>query len=364
MKTISVVIPTRNRVQECEELFVGLKEAVNHATTDCEVIVVDDSRPAESEKIKGLCHSYGFRFIGTDDHSVARKRNMGWMAAKGSFILFLDSDCVPEKDLITKHLETYLEDKKCGCLGDLYFFGPRTIFFRASEITPFVRPFHFARRFESTTWGPTANISFKRSELERVGGFDPTFPDRPGGEDVDLGLRITEGTQPISCNASARVGHSTSTWNTYSGNIKRFFGWGRADYHLIVKQPHRTTIDLPRIPLTFGLLLTVCTFLFVLKWDTYVLAIPFVWLVLTLVASAMIYHLERVNTPFLERLIALTYILANEVGTLYEGFTNRYWPIVLKRMNYGSGQIYGEWHEAGKRLWAQWFALAICVWLY
>ena len=361
--SMSVVIPTKDRVRECEDLFVALKEAVDYAM-NCEVIVVDDSRSAESETIKNFCQSHGFIFISTDEHSVARKRNLGWKAARGKFVLFLDSDCLPEKDLIKRHLENYSKNVSSGCLGDLYFFGPRNIFFRAAEITPFVRPFQFARKFVSTTWGPTANISFKKSELERVRGFDPTFPDRPGGEDVDLGLRITADNQPIACNASARVGHSTSTWNTYSKNMKRFFGWGRADYHLIVKQPHRTMFDLPRIPITFGLLVTLCMVLTIVKLDPHFLAIPFVWLMTTVGISAIFYHLEGGNPSYKERLIALTYILANEVGTLYEGFSYKYWRIVFKRMNYGDGQIYGEWHEAGKRLWAQWIALAICVWLY
>lgn len=363
VKRVSVVIPTRNRIQECVELFTGLKKAVDNAG-DCEVIVVDDSDPSHAESINQQCSKYGYKYISTDIHSVAKKRNIGWMSANGDIILFLDSDCLPEEDLILRHLDVYLDEDAIGCLGDLMFIGTRSIYFRATEITPFARAFQFARRFESTTWGPTANISFRRSELERVGGFDTTFPDRPGGEDVDLGLRITENKKPISCNAFARVGHATSTWNDYSANLKRFFGWGRADYHLIIKQPHKTITDLPRIPLIFLLLMAVSLVLSVAKMNLYFFTMPILWLFLTLILATLLFHCEEGHPPFKERMIALTYILANEIGTLHEGFSHFYWPIIYKRMNYGAGQVYGEWYEAGKRLWAQWIALMICFWIY
>ena len=360
---VSVIIPTRNRIQECIDLFAALNDAVEFVG-GCEVIVIDDSTPDNSAQIKRLCNSYGFSFIYTYIHSVAQKRNMGWTAAKGDIVIFLDSDCLPEKDLIAKHLETYAESENIGCLGDLSFVGERSIFFRATEYTPFAKPFQFARRFESTTWGPTANISFRRSELERVGGFDSSFPERPGGEDVDIGLRITQNSSPIVCNPSARVGHSTSTWNAFNINIKRFFGWGRADYHLIIRHPQKVTTDLPRIPLTFTLLLASSVLLSVVKDTFYYLSVPFVWLIFTMWISAILFYCESGKPTFIERLIALSYLLANEIGTLYEGLSKKYWPIVIKRMNYGSGQIYGEWHEGGRRLWAQWIALIICYCLY
>ncbi|MGP8320940.1 MAG: glycosyltransferase family 2 protein [Methanosarcinaceae archaeon] len=363
MHDVSVVIPTKNRVRECEALFTGLQVAVENAG-GCEVIVVDDSDPGDAIRIKQLCNLYGYRFISSQTPSVAAKRNHGWMAAKGDVVLFLDSDCLPEKDLIVEHLKAYSQNGSTGCLGDLSFVGPENLFFKATKFTPFFRPFQFARRFAHTSWGPTANISFRKSELERVGGFDTTFPDRPGGEDVDLGLRITAKNHPIRCNAAARVGHSTSTWNTYKGNLKRFFGWGRADYYLIVKHLHRTTIDLPRIPLTFGFLLALSILLSAVKMTFHFLSLPLVWLGLTIGFATILFYCENGKPTLLERFIALTYILANEIGTLWEGLLNRYLPIIFRRMNYGDGQIYGEWHEAGRRLWAQWLALIVCFWLY
>jgi glycosyltransferase involved in cell wall biosynthesis len=359
---VSIVIPTKNRIVECEALFGALQKAIEN--TACEVIIVDDSDSNAAGRIKQLCGLYGYGFISSQTASVGGKRNQGWIASKGDIVLFLDSDCLPEKDLIAEHLKTYSQNENPGCLGDLCFTGPESLFFKASTFTPFFRPFHFARRFKNTTWGPTANISFRRSELERVGGFDTTFPDKPGGEDVDLGLRITYENKPIQCNALAKVGHATSTWNTYDSNLIRFFNWGRADYHLIVRHLKKTTIDLPRIPLTFAFLLVISIALSIIKDAPHFLTLPFVWLGISIGFAAVLYYCEDGEPSFIERVIALTYIIANEIGTLWEGIRHGYWPIVIRRMNYGDGQIYGEWHEAGRRLWAQWLALATCFWLY
>lgn len=364
MEDISIVIPTHNRISECEELFKSLGRAIEFAEAACEVIVVDDSNPQNANAIQQLCSDYGFEYLPSSTRNISAKRNLGWKTAKNEIVLFLDSDCIVEHALVTQHLQTYQVNNVIGCLGDLVFDGPKTIFFRATEITPFAWPFRFARRFKETTWGSTANISFRKSELERVGGFDTTFPDRPGGEDVDLGLRMTRNSHLIQCNAEARVFHTTATWNSFKSNVKRFYQWGKADYHLIIRHPERASIDLPRIPLIFGLLFIFSLFISIAKGTTHFFALPFFWMLLTIAFSIAFFHCEFRKSSVLERFFALIYLFSNEVGTLLEGLKKRHWPIVIKRMIYGPDQIYGEWHEAGKRLWAQWIALMICFALY
>lgn len=364
VNAISIIVPSRDRMLECEALFRSLKEANDNPDVRSEVIVVDDSVTENSKCIKEMCDTYGFRYIPTKNHNISAKRNLGWNAANYEIVLFIDSDCIADKDLLIRHLESYQHSRVAGCLGDLIFEGSRSLFFRATEHTPFAWPFRFANRFKETTWGPTANISFKKVNLERIGGFDTTFPDRPGGEDVDIGLRVTDGNYRIICNPNAKVRHSTTTWNTFWDNAKRFFGWGRADYHLIVRHKRKTSIDLPRIPLIFSLLLFLSWIIASTKGAYFILTLPFLWLGLTVGFSVLLFHSNSASPSLGERFIALVYILINESGTLYEGIKNHYWPIVIKRMIYGPDQIYGEWHEAGSRLWAQWIAMAICFVLY
>jgi HAD superfamily hydrolase (TIGR01662 family) len=114
----------------------------------------------------------------------ARARNVGWRLATTPWVSFLDDDVVTDEDW---HAEL---------LQDLRSAGATVAGSQGRVRVPLPedrRPTDWERStagLAEATW-ITADMSYRRSALASVGGFDERFP-RAFREDADLGLRVTE----------------------------------------------------------------------------------------------------------------------------------------------------------------------------
>ena len=109
-------------------------------------------------------------------------RNEGWRRSSAAWIAFLDDDVVPDPDWVERLLEDVegLPEVVAGSQGRLHVPLPSDR-----------RPTDWERNvkgLESARWA-TADMAYRRSALEAVGGFDERFP-RAYREDADLGLRL------------------------------------------------------------------------------------------------------------------------------------------------------------------------------
>ena len=177
----SVVVPTIGR----PSLRV-LLEALADGTRplDCPVVVVDD-RPGGHDLEAELSHLDlpGLRVVRSGGGGPARARNVGWRHTSTPWVSFLDDDVVPDGDWFER-LHDDLAGAAAGVAGS-----------QGRVRVPLPRD----RRptdWERTTAGLsealwiTADLTYRRSALAAVGGFDERFP-RAFREDADLGLRIT-----------------------------------------------------------------------------------------------------------------------------------------------------------------------------
>ncbi|WP_405143422.1 glycosyltransferase [Sphaerisporangium sp. NBC_01403] len=167
---ITVVIPTIGRR--------SLNRTLDALDPDLDVIVVDD-RPRfhPSLKVPG-----GVRVLRTGGQGPAAARNLGWRAAGTPWIAFLDDDVVPSpgwKEALLTDLADLPEDV-AGCQGRLKVRLP------AGR-----RPTDAERNTAGLMWAgwATADMAYRRSALESVGGFDERFP-HAYREDADLALRL------------------------------------------------------------------------------------------------------------------------------------------------------------------------------
>ena len=120
-------------------------------------------------------------------------RNLGWREARAPVVLFLGDDILAGPALLAEHLAWHRAnpDEAIGVLGHVGWA-------RELEVTPFMRWLERGMQFDydgiqGTEAGPgrlyTANVSLKRSLLERAGGFDEDFPYL--FEDIELAHRLS-----------------------------------------------------------------------------------------------------------------------------------------------------------------------------
>jgi HAD superfamily hydrolase (TIGR01662 family) len=178
----TIVIPTVGRPS-----LATLLDALAHGsrTLDAPVIVVDD-RP-EGGRLEALVatNGPGVRVVRSGGGGPARARNLGWRLASTEWVSFLDDDVVPDHDWY----ERLLEDLR-AVGGDVAGTEGRV----RVPLPADRRPTDWERStsgLAEATW-ITADLTYRRSALRAVGGFDERFP-RAFREDADLGLRISSG---------------------------------------------------------------------------------------------------------------------------------------------------------------------------
>ncbi|MET8158147.1 glycosyltransferase [Sphaerisporangium sp. NPDC005289] len=167
---ITVVIPTIGRR--------SLRRVLDALDADLPTIVVDD-RPRFSPALKVPGHVQVLR---TGGRGPAAARNAGWRAATTPWVAFLDDDVVPRpgwRDALAADLAD-LPGDVAGSQGRLRVDPPSGR-----------RPTDAERNtaaLAGAAWA-TADMAYRRSALDRVGGFDERFP-HAYREDADIALRL------------------------------------------------------------------------------------------------------------------------------------------------------------------------------
>jgi GT2 family glycosyltransferase len=354
LEGISIVIPTYRRVKYLGVLLEALSISISKFDCPTETLLLDDTPEPEQQQVEDLAKRYHCRYI-RSPKSINKKRNLGISESQYQYILFLDSDCEPTPDLLNQHWKSLTSSPNVGgCLGLLTFSGPDSWFWDVIELTPFVLPFNWPKFDKSVPWGPTANMSFLRRALVEVDGFDETFPLKPGGEDVDLGLRITGSGYQIITNVDAEVFHTKETWNVPTVMMKRLYTWGRADYELYIRHKDRVFLQFPRILLLTLILLILSAPLAFLLQSDWVLLFPTGWFLLNLVLQAALQDRRfRHNKPknLFKQMAGILLTFCDEAGFSLNCIQHGDWKALLYKMRYTDGQQIGEWHYGVVRIW-------------
>lgn len=126
--TISVVIPTRDRPKHLKEALCSL---LRQTRLPDEVIIVDGSDNNETEiLISKECELFStkkisIKYIREKRKGIALARNIGWSAASGTIVVFLDDDMILDKEYIDAILKVYLEHPNAlGVQGNVVFPNP------------------------------------------------------------------------------------------------------------------------------------------------------------------------------------------------------------------------------------------------
>ncbi len=224
---VSVVVVTNQIDGSLIELLEKLR--VQKTSKNYETIVVSEVPvPAEDLVLFDGCRIVKI----PSGKGVAFNRNMGVKNARGKFITFIDSDCVPKEDWLENLLDSIGDDVHVATGGtmvpDSNFIGTSisALGFPGGGSVGFDKMWHVSSN-GFTDHLATGNVVIKRRVFDEVGLFDESL--KHGAEDAELSVRLTRAGVKIKYCPDATVLH------TPRASLLTFIRWqfkrGRANYH-------------------------------------------------------------------------------------------------------------------------------------
>jgi len=191
--TVSVVIPAQNAAAWIAETISSVASQSAHARIE-DICVVDDGSSDETASIaagalaeSGIAHA----MVRTTGSGPSAARNLGWQRSRATWIQFLDADDL----LAPTKIERQLTSAPALNEDVAVIYSPWTDLFREGTVwkpagwlrDPRIGADTVADQLEHDNFIATGSQLFRRSWLERVGGFDERLRLI---EDVDLLLRL------------------------------------------------------------------------------------------------------------------------------------------------------------------------------
>jgi len=190
MPKVSVIVPTFNRAHFLAET---LQSVITQSFSDFEIMVIDDGSTDNTAEIVSV---FPVRYFCQNNQGAPAARNKGFELTESEYIVFLDSDDSLLPHALEKGVEILDQHAKAGfSYGQAYLmdqggriFGlrkPRSP--RASGLRSGldeIRELVYGCRIPSPT------VMVRRSSLEEVGVYDPSF--NTGSQDFDLWVRLAK----------------------------------------------------------------------------------------------------------------------------------------------------------------------------
>jgi glycosyltransferase involved in cell wall biosynthesis len=203
-----------------EEYIGGLLTALRANALDYETIAVCDYGTGR------LAPEFPWvAFHTVKDRSISAKRNFGVKKAGAGVVAFIDDDCVPSPDWITKGLGSLAANPSVAAVEGL------TTIETVDYTPPSLRDY---RRLERPGYR-TNNIFYRKDVFQEVGGFDERFTVQR--EDIDLAFSVLDKGYTIGFCADVRVMHRVrrnEPWDLLKNCVNRRF-----DPLLYKKHPSR-----------------------------------------------------------------------------------------------------------------------------
>lgn len=233
----SVVIPTFNRGSILRQTLAAL---ITQDYSDYEVIVVDDGSTDGTREMV-MREFPSVRYLRQANRGPAAARNVGIQAASGVIVAFTDDDCLPPADWLTRLADGYARHPEVVGVGG-YSEAPVDLLEHniLARYERYMTREHYGAcdgevlgGFECPVGG-TGNMSYRRSVLIEVGGFDEGFR-YAAGEDADLKWRVVQKGHPLLY-IPVRVTHlGPYTWRAFR---KQQITHGRGAWYFEHKRGH------------------------------------------------------------------------------------------------------------------------------
>ncbi len=207
----SVVIITRNRAEVLADCLVRLEK---QTCQDFETIVVDSSdNHATRELVKSYPEVIYLR-IWDGRNNMPEARNLGISNAHGEIVAFIDDDSMVFPNWLENIISGYSQNISIGGVGGCTI-DPR--------LKIDINDHRFGKIFPDGTaidnfridipeplyveWFVGCNMSFRKSLLKDLGGFDQNYRGDNSYEEIDLAARVRKAGFSLLLVPSAKVEH-------------------------------------------------------------------------------------------------------------------------------------------------------------
>lgn len=202
MPTVSIIIPAYNAAQTLPQTLDALRAA---NPPPLEIIVVNDGSADETAR---LAEAFDARVLSLQENvGAAIAKNRGADIARGDVLLFIDSDIVPPRDVITTLANVFETRARDGVVGLLDENIPHQNW--ASQYKNLWMNFTYARfaNVERIGLFYTSIAAMRRAKFLELGGFDENYRGASIAEDTEFGQRAWGNGANIILEPNLRVVH-------------------------------------------------------------------------------------------------------------------------------------------------------------
>lgn len=223
LKEISIVIPVKNNQSGINLFLRYFFKTHKPRNWPLEIIIVNNANSPVYIPTKYNQYPLDIKVLKCKKEGPASARNLGWRKARGEWILFTDSDCIPS----LKWIEGYLPsiNGSIGYAGMIRPFGDDVISRYYGSQRILVPTSYKENEVEYPEYIITANSLIWRKALIITNGFNETI-NIAAGEDIDLGFRLRE-IGNLSYAPHSVIYHNFE--DGILGFIKRFRRYGKGN---------------------------------------------------------------------------------------------------------------------------------------
>lgn len=235
---ISIIIIVKNDMR-IEKTLVKISQIYKPEKT--EIIVVDASEGKLDyirEKFPKIRWIY-FHNKTNKKITIPEQRNLGLKKAKGDIIVFIDADCIPQKEWLVRLIKAIREENESIVAGYIEVKDYMTLELPKEKYIE-----HCGN----------ANLAFKREVIKKIGYYDENLE---VAEDYDFCFRARKAGYKIRFFRGAIVFHSKEN---FVKNIKKGFVYGKGAIKLYRKHPNNIKLN--------------SHFIFMLFYAGYILFLP------------------------------------------------------------------------------------------
>jgi GT2 family glycosyltransferase len=275
---VSIIIPTYKRK---EYLFGLLRSLEKEIDSKMEIIIVEQGVNNGKEILSfAKQHHLAITYLFSSTMGTVHALNLGIAKTKGNIMVFFDDDCVIHKGCIARHLKNYTDSRVACVVGRIYTRGQSVEPTRRTVGTisfwgKFMGGYSSGIR-QDIVAAIGCNMSVKKHEFSKIGGFDEQFTGPALRYESDVSLRLKHAGLRVLFDPTAVVTHlraETGGTRKTEGRMRWFYHFFSNETYFFLK--HRPVWAVPVILFTRWEYVVRCMFGFGREVSVRSLTVPF-----------------------------------------------------------------------------------------